>query len=60
MRPFITITTGIGVYYAVLMTWDEDMGFHTILYTGIGRYRTREEAMKEAREWAISESIEYR
>jgi hypothetical protein len=54
--PFVTVTSGMRGYFAILMFWDED-GFWDVWQSGIGSYRTAEEARKDAREWAHAEGI---
>lgn len=62
---FITVTHGMSGYFAVLMGTDEatkkEFGdsFREPYNTGMGRYRTREEAEFEAKEWAECEEIPY-
>lgn len=62
-RPsFISVTQGLSGYFAVLMMWttqDDGCGYEP-WNTGIGRYATREEAVREAREWAEAEGLEYK
>jgi len=61
----ITVTSGMSGYFAVEIAeyqeeyngekfWDTD-----IVQTGIGRYRTSQEAESEAKCWAESENIPY-
>lgn len=57
--PFVTVTFGMRGYFAVLMTWDED-GFWGPWQTGIGSYRTADEAFREAQDWARADGIEAR
>ena len=56
---FISVTQGMSGYFAVLMSWSRD-GFYEPWNTGFGRYSTREDAIREAREWAEAEELEYR
>jgi hypothetical protein len=56
---FISITQGMSGHFAVLMSWSEE-GFYEPWSTGFGRYPTREEAIREAREWAEAEGLEYK
>jgi len=63
-EPFITVTSGISGYFAVMLWWNdedgEDEGFWEPWNTGIGRYATRAEAEKEARYWADLEELEFK
>jgi len=51
----------LGSGYAAIMLADyEDMDWNSdIVQTGIGRYRTRKEAVQEALSWAREEDIPY-
>jgi hypothetical protein len=55
---FICISHGMGGYYAVHMTAYSN-GHHEPQQTGIGRYAHREEAAMEARDWAMSENLQF-
>jgi len=59
-RPYVTVYRPVAGYKAVLMSWEEDLGMHTPWNTGMFAYRTREEAVAEAKGWAEAEEIEYR
>jgi hypothetical protein len=60
---YITVTSGMSGYFAVMRAqyedapdvWNEDN-----VQTGIGRYKTIQEATREAREWAREEDIPFR
>jgi hypothetical protein len=54
--PFVTVTSGMRGYFAVLMTCAED-GYWEPEQTGIGSYRTPDEAWREAQDWAVAEGI---
>jgi hypothetical protein len=61
--PYVTITSGMRGYFAVLMTWTEydncrDDGFYEPENTGFGSYKTYAEAVPEARSWAEAEGCE--
>ena len=53
----------LGSGYAAIMlvdVTDEKLGTYTdVQQTGIGRYKTRGEAEREAKQWARSEEMEY-
>jgi hypothetical protein len=51
----------LGSGYAAVMLADyEDMDWNTdVVSTGIGRYRTREEAEQDAKSWAKAVEIPY-
>lgn len=58
---FITVMHGLIGYFAVLVSWNEDLdGFYEPYQTGPGRYRDAKEAAKEARAWARDEGLEFR
>jgi hypothetical protein len=57
---YITVTSGISGYYAVLMTWNTELGgFWEPYNTGIGRYKKREKAVQEGKMWAEDEEVRY-
>lgn len=56
---YITTTSGMSGYFAVIIWWNPDPGFWEPYQTGIGRYATREEAIVEAKQWAESMRIKY-
>ena len=58
-KPFITVSSGISGYFAVLMTWNDE-GFYEPWDTGIGRYREKSGAVNEAMRWALAEELEYK
>lgn len=63
---YITVTSGMAGWFAVLMWWNPEEhfsngdGFWEPWETGFGRYGTKEEAIAEAKAWAESEEMEYR
>lgn len=66
-KPMFVTTTGpaISGYFAVIMWWNDtgehDLpGFWEPWNTGVGRYATNAEAIKEAKMIARSEGLEYR
>lgn len=63
VKHFITTTEGMSGFFAVHM-WlneQEDFGSFWEPYdTGMGRYATREEAVREAKWWAEQSEMEYR
>ena len=59
--PYITVTHGMSGYFAVLLTWNPDLGgFYEPEQTGMGRYRSADVAAEEGRDWAAVEGIEFR
>lgn len=56
--PFVTVTSGMRGYFAVLMTYEN--GYWEPWQTGIGSYRTADEAWREAQDWAAADGIEAR
>jgi hypothetical protein len=58
-RDYITVQNGIGGYFAVRMTYEEDCDCFMPYETGMGRYKTRKEAEKEAGFWAMCEELEF-
>lgn len=58
-RSYVTTTSGMRGYFAVLMFWDE-AGFWDVWQSGIGSYNSHEAAVREAKDWATAEELEYR
>jgi hypothetical protein len=58
-KPYITVSSGMRGFYAVLMCWDKVDQFYEPYNTGIGSYKTKREAVIEAKEWADAEGVEY-
>ena len=58
MKDYIDVQHGIGGYFAVYMSWDKECGCYLPWQSGIGRYKTREEAEAEARAWAEAEGLD--
>ena len=60
---FITVTQGMSGYFAVMVGWSweevEEEGFYEPVTTGFGRYKEKEDAVREAKEWADAEELEY-
>lgn len=63
LSNFRIITSLLGSGHAAVMLVDvETLGrtkYTDVQQTGIGRYRTNEEAIQEAKQWAESEEIPY-
>lgn len=57
---YITTTRGLSGWFAIRLRWYDDIDWFDVHSTGTGRYRTREEAAEEAKEWAKIEGIAYR
>jgi hypothetical protein len=60
---YITTTFGISGYFAVMRAEYEDEPGEWMednVTTGIGRYRTKERAIIEAKQWAKEEGIPYK
>lgn len=56
--PYIDITQGIGGWFCVLLTWNEDNGgFYEPWTTSPARYSHPEAAIDEALVWAQNEEI---
>lgn len=53
-NAYVTITSGLRGYFAVLVVDDEPWE------TGLGSYKTAEDAVPEAKSWAEAEEIPYR
>lgn len=61
-KTHIAVTgPALSGYFAVMYWWNPEMdGFWEPWQTGIGRYATREEAVKEGKAWAEAEGLEFR
>lgn len=58
--PFITVTSGIAGYFAVMIWRNPELGgFDEPWDTGIGRYKKRERAVIEAQSWVKEGGIPY-
>ena len=59
--PYITVTRGMSGWFAMeVHYWEDDKGgFYEPYQTGIGRYKTREEAVEEGLAWAEAEGIKF-
>lgn len=57
-KPYICVTSGMSGYFAVMISTDEE-GFEEPYQTGVGRYKSFEEAENEAKMWAKDEGLEY-
>lgn len=60
LDSYITVylsITGWTCVHRAKADWDGDGIYEDNLNTGIGKYKTREEALVEARSWAESEGI---
>lgn len=53
MSSYVTVTSGLRGYFAVLIVDDEPW------QTGVGSYRTEVEAVPEAESWAKAEDVPY-
>ena len=58
MMPYITVTSGLRGYFAVLVTWDEECGY-VPWCTSPFSHDTPSGAEDDAAEWAAAEGIEY-
>lgn len=56
-EPYITTGFGMGGYYAVKRVWYEEDQMWDNCQTG-SCFKTRDEAVAEARDWAKAEEIE--
>ena len=56
----ISVTQGMSGHFAVMLADYEDIGWNTdVVTTGVGRYRTREQAVEEGKQWAEEEEIPF-
>lgn len=56
--PYIHVSLLGSGYAAVMMEWQPE-GFWDVFQTGIGRYKTREEAVIEAKIWSETDEVRY-
>ena len=63
IKPYITVTSGMAGYFAVMLWWNDRepglSGFWEPYETGIGRYKDRAGAEREAQQWAEAEGLVY-
>ena len=52
--------TGWTVVHRVLADWDGDGAYWDNQQTGLGKYKTRTEAVREAQSWSASDGIPLR
>ena len=59
---YITTTSGMSGYFAILVGKfeDEPEPYYDIISTGIGRYKTKDEAIEEAKQWAEADELEFK
>jgi len=60
MKPFVTVYECMAGWKAVLMFWDDEIDGYAPWQTGFFGYPTREQAIRDAVEWAASEEIALR
>ena len=58
--PYVTVTSGISGFFAVMIWLNPDGDFEEPWETGIGRYKTSEKAKTEGKFWAESEEVDFR
>ena len=58
--PFTTVTLGLRGYFAVLMTFEDDLDCHTPFNSSFFSYSDSKDAIEDAKQWAIAEQIEYK
>lgn len=61
-KMFVSVTKGMSGYFAVMIHWnmeDPAMMFYEPYDTGMGRYKTMEEAAAEGIEWAADEGLKF-
>lgn len=58
MRDYIDVQNSVSGYFAVYMSWDSECNCYLPWQSGIGHYKTREEAEAEARAWAEAEGLD--
>lgn len=57
---FISTTHGMSGWFAVMYWWNPELGgFWEPYNTGVGRYATKEEAVREGLDWAEAEELEF-
>ena len=59
MKPYITVMHGMAGYVAARMDYYKDISGYDVTQTGLGRYKTFEEAEEEAKFWAECEDIDF-
>lgn len=58
-EPYITVTSGMSGWFAILVSWDPECGEMLPDTTGMGRYRSRREAIAEGQTWAAAEELKF-
>jgi hypothetical protein len=57
--PFITVHRAVGGWTSVMLYYDPECEFWEPWQTGILYFKTREEAVKDAKDWAEAEGFSY-
>lgn len=57
---FITVSCGMAGWFAVMFWWNPELdGFWEPYNTGVVRYATKEEAVREGLDWAEESELEF-
>lgn len=60
LSPYVTTTYGGSGHFAILMKWYPEGNMWDIWNTGLGRYKSPQEAIQEAKDWAEADGIRYK
>lgn len=55
----IRIAEGVRGFFACLVCWEEDIGMFIPEQSGFGSYATFEEALPEAKQWALDIEVPF-
>lgn len=59
--PYITVTSGMAGFFAVMVWWAPEHGGYEEPYdTGLVRSPVQADAIREAEQWAAAEGVTYR
>lgn len=59
-ESYVTVTHGMRGYFAVLRSWYEEDQMWDNTCTSSFSFKTREEAVVDAKDWATAEEIKYK
>jgi hypothetical protein len=61
LRPYVTVTSGMRGFFAVLLMWNPDHGgFWEPWTTSDSSFPTPDGAIEDAKAWADAEDLEFR
>ena len=59
-QPFVAVYKPVRGWCAIMLEYDEEMDMYVPWQTGIGSYKTRKEALRDAKAWAEDEGVAFK